>query len=60
MNYVDAAGALPADERVVFTLRKVYGYSATEIAVRLHMDRETCMRLLILSAVHYAHALESQ
>jgi DNA-directed RNA polymerase specialized sigma24 family protein len=44
------ARALPAVCRRVFTLRKVYGYSGTEIATRLGIPEEAVEELLIQAA----------
>ena len=44
------ARALPAVCRRVFTLRKVYGYSGTEIATRLGIPDEAEGELLIQTA----------
>ncbi len=42
--------ALPAACRRVFTLRKVYGYSGKEIAIRLGIPDEAVEKLLIQAA----------
>jgi DNA-directed RNA polymerase specialized sigma24 family protein len=49
-HMAELARALPAVCRRVFTLRKVYGYTGTEIATRLRIPVEAVEELLIQAA----------
>lgn len=50
--------SLPTEERRVMTLRFVYSYTETQIAVRLRMDRAQVLKILAMAIYHFAEALE--
>lgn len=57
---VKAIQGLPARCRQIFALRKVYGYSQKEIALRLNISENTVEQHLTKAARHCAHTLFDQ
>lgn len=53
----EAVAGLPERCRQVYTLRKVYGFTQSEIASRLRVSEETVQDYLALAARRCAHAL---
>ncbi|MGH8284275.1 MAG: RNA polymerase sigma factor [Steroidobacteraceae bacterium] len=53
----EAVASLPERCRQAYTLRKVYGFTQSEIAARLRISEETVQDYLALAARRCAHAL---
>lgn len=58
MNAVRSIGSLPIQERRVFTLRMVYGYTSLQISLRLKLTEPSVNAILALAVRHFADALE--
>lgn len=58
MNAVRSMGSLPIQERRVFTLRMVYGYTSLQISLRLNLTEPGVNAILALAVQHFADALE--